>query len=140
MDRDIQHLLNDKDARSHNGISNKNGTSYSLINMDVDDYNDPLNKAKKVCNCPDETLQEEHEATPTPASASPKQAANPAATATPFPTGAFVDGGSFDYFQWTFDSNGLLTVYGEGELDDNSSWSSHRRDIVAFQLNEGITP
>ncbi len=64
----------------------------------------------------------------------------PAYGATTVASGKF--GAQGDNLTWTFDSNGTLTVEGEGEMEsmvDGAPWSKYQSDIREVIISEGVT-
>ena len=53
---------------------------------------------------------------------------------------ALAAGGSAgDHISWNLNGDGLLSITGEGRMDQSASWSSYRNDITRVEIAEGIT-
>ena len=120
------------------------GSESDWVKLKIGDYNDPLNKASKVCNYSEEDFPQEAQPTPEPqtsnSSASNQEGEDATGIEMPeIPEGDFVDGGTSGNLTWKFDSNGVLTIGGSGEIEADGPWKSHRSAISTIVIEEGIT-
>lgn len=124
------------------------GTEKDWMSTEIGDYNDPLNKAVKICNYEGNDLPEEEESqvsNPISAQTSSTPDSDPVAETIvtnekpDVSDGSFVDGGTDGSITWEFYSNGLLLLSGTGDIPDDGAWRSHRSSISAIVIEEGIS-
>ena len=118
------------------------GSEKDWLSIDVGDYNNPLNIVSKICNYTDDDFPKREDAAAiNSADTTSTETAQDAPTVNERPdiqTGNFVDGGTSGSITWTFDSNGLLTLSGTGEIDDEGSWRFYRSSIKSVIIEDGI--